>query len=432
MLSHGNPYYLFFLQIFPDRTMAANEGTNQIPDEKISSRDEEISPLPKLICMPNEILLKTFAALNDAELLNVAGTCTRFEPIAQNVFDERYASKYFVIEGKYKKSMCEKLIEQFHSGIKSIEVQKIKNIANRHWVMQIARKCPTERLKFVDCVFASVKSALSSQSNLTHLSFQRGCGYSFVKLPLLHNLREFKVHHFDGMYYADYIQVIGNNRQLKVLEIIDDSVNEPYEIFACVHRYQLNLDQLRMINEAKPLKLESPEAVNAFESVSKSVESLGISTDNKNSIECLRQLSISCTNIKQLELFHVDHTLSSEIVEVLELFEQVESLSLIIKSYEEGVVSIVEKLPNLSRLSLKYRCRTPTSNEYVLTMLQKCKNLRKIVVDTHIDRFKPKQPNVNAAFYDEFFKITESREDLVSFELKEEGRKIASVDNKKE
>lgn len=407
--------------------MTANAETIQIPDEEIRSQDEKILPLSKLICMPIEILLKIFAALNDADLLNVAGTCTRFEPIAQLVFDERYASKYFVFEGKYKKSMYEKLIEQFHSGIKAIKVQKIEEISNRHWAMHFSRKCPIERLKFVDCNFSNVKGALKSHKNLTHLSFKGGCGYSFVKLAYLHNLIEFKVHHFDGIYYADYIQVIRNNRQLKVIEIIDDSVNEPYEIIECIHQCQQNLDRLCVINEAKPLKLPSTEAVNAFESVAKCVQSLGISTDNQNSIECLRPLSINCKNITGLELFHVDHTLSSEIAEVIGLFEHVESLSLVFKSYEEGILSIVEKLPNLNHLSLKYRCRTPTSNDYVLTMLQKCENVRKIVVDTHIDRFKPKQPSISETFVDEFIELTVNRDGLVIFELKEEGKKLQQL-----
>lgn len=36
------------------------------------------------------------------------------------------------------------------------------------------------------------------------------------------------------------IQVIENNGQLRVIETIDDSVNEPYEIIACIYRCQLN------------------------------------------------------------------------------------------------------------------------------------------------------------------------------------------------
>lgn len=410
--------------------MTANDGTIQIQDEKIDSHDEETSTNPNLVYMPIEILLKIFATLNDVELLHVAGTCTRFGPIAQLVFDERYATKYFVIQSKHKKLMYENLIEQFHSGIKSIEIHKISKIANGHWIMQILRNCHIDRIKFVDCSFANVKNSLSNHKNLTHLSFQGGCGYSFVKLPYLHNLKEFKVYHFDGMYYADYMQVIGNNRQLKVIEIIDDSVNEPCEIFDCIHQCHHTLDQLRVINEAKPLRLLSTNAFNAFESVSKCVESLGISTDNK-SIECLRRLSISCKNITRLELYHVDHTLSNEIAEFIGMFEQVKSLSLIFKSYEDGIVSIAEKLPNLNHLSLKYRCRTPTSNNYILTLLQKCENLMNIVVDTHIDRFKPKQPSITTAFLNDFNKTTKNRQGLVIFELNEEGRKIATVQNKK-
>lgn len=72
-----------------------------------------------------------------------------------------------------------------------------------------------DRFEFVNCYFANVRNCLSSHKNLEHLTFYGGC----VKLPFLHNLRELKVHHFDGMYYANYIQVIRNNRQLKVIEI---------------------------------------------------------------------------------------------------------------------------------------------------------------------------------------------------------------------
>lgn len=74
-----------------------------------------------------------------------------------------------------------------------------------------------------------------------------------------------------------------------------------------------------MINEAKPLKLFPPKALNTFESISKCVESLGISSSNKNSIECLR---LSKKNEK-LKVFNVDHTSRNEIVRIIELFEQV-------------------------------------------------------------------------------------------------------------
>lgn len=408
--------------------MTTKDANVQILNEAIVSQDEKTPSVVNLLHMPTEVLLKIFAASNDVGLSQVASTCTRFEPIAQLLFEQRYATKYFVVRREYAKSIYETLIDQFHKSIKAVEVQKFKVLSNTHWLMRILARCPVERFKFVGCDFENVKNTLINHENLTHLAFQGGCGYSFVKLPYVHNLREFKVHHFDGMYYADYIKVIRNNRQLRVIEIVDDSVNDPYEIVECVHRCHQHLDQLRVINEAKSLKFSSTDELNAFESVAKCVESLGISTDNA-SVENLRRLSSSCKNITHLELFHVDHMLSNEIIDVIGSFEQIKSLSLVLKSYEEEIVPIVEKLPNLTQLSLKYRCRTPTSNNYVLTLLRKCENLMHIVVDTHIDRFKPKQPSVTAEFRDNFNEITENRCDSVVFELKEEGKIITTIKN---
>lgn len=404
----------------------ANGENIQISNEEILNHDEMVPSTTNLLCMPNEILLNIFAALNDTELLHVACTCTRFEPIAKLVFEQRYTTEYFVIQRKYKQSTCEALIEQFHNIIKAIEIHEVSEIDNRHWLMNSLSKCPIERIKFVDCNFENVKNALSNHKQITHLSFHGGCGYSFVKLPYLHNLKEFKVHHFDGMYYADYMQVIRNNRQLNVIEIVDDSVNEPCEMFELVQQYHQNLKELCVINEAKPLKLLSTNALNSFENVSKCIESLDISTDN-TSTEYLRRLSLGCKKITRLKLFHVDHTLSNEMVDIVGLFDQIESLSLVLKTYEEGVVSIADKLTNLNHLSLTYRRRTPTSNDYILTFLRRCEKLTNIAVDTHIDRFKLKQPEITEKFRNDFIVITKNRHSLVIFKLKEEGKIIATI-----
>lgn len=380
--------------------------------------------------MPTEILLKIFAVLDDFELLQVAGTCIRLESIAQNAFSQRYAAKYFTVNGKYTESAYETMIQQFHDGIKSIEVHKIDRIDEKHWLTKILGKCHIERLKFVQCNFENVRNALINHPNLTHLTFDGGRGNSFVKLPYLHRLREFKMRHFDGMYYADCVQVIRNNLQLRVIEIVDDSFNNPCEIIDCVYAYHLNLDRLCVINEAKPLRLSTIEELDEFQTVAQSVESMGISIDIA-SVGWLRRLSANCKNLTRLELFHVGHTLRNGFAEIIASFQQIKSLTLDLRVYEAVIVSIAEKLPNLNELSLKYRCQTPTSNDYILTLLQKCEKLNRIVVDARINCFQTRQPVVTTTFRNNFRKSTESRQDAVIFESKENGRTITTVTNQR-
>lgn len=410
--------------------MATNDAAaSPIQNEEIGIDDE--APIPiNLSYMPMEILLKIFADLSDFELLQVAGTCKRFESIAQIHFTERYATKYWVIDWTYTESTYELLIEQFQQEIKSIEAHMFAGIDENHWLITTLRKCRhIEGLKFIRCEFDNLKNALIDHPNLTHLTFQGGICFGFSKLPYLHNLKEFKALHFAGLYHMDYLRLIENNSRLKVIEIVNDSFfDKTYEIFECIYEHHRSLDQLHLINEGRALEFQSTNAADVVESVSKGVKSLGISIDH-NSIQYLQRLGSNCKNITSLELFHNGIGLGNEMVKAIASFEQMKSFSLTTWSYEEDIISIMEQLPNLKQLSLTYRDNMPTSNDYILTLLQKCKSLNHIIADTY-NSILLTQPPITDEFRGNFKKITENRRDLVIFEVKKCGIKLTTVTNK--
>lgn len=399
------------------------------PNDRVYRIESMFPEIINLEDFPTEILLSIFATLDDLELFHVAISSHRFEPIAQTVFEQRYRNKYFVINGAFKRGTYQQLIKHFGGCIRAFEFRDLHNIDKNHWAVRLLNGFQTQKLYFVNCDFENVKNALSRHKHITHLAFRGGCAYGFARLSGFHNLKEFTMYHFDGIYYTECKQVIMENRQLEHIEIVDDSFYNPLEMIECASQYSKHLNQLRVVNEAMPLQMPSDDVMNDMLDLTKRLVSLGISTDNQ-SFQLLQRLSLSCENIKRLALFHVDHTLENRMIDVIGSFGRIESLSLVLKTYEEGIVSIVKKLPNLLHLSVTYRCRTPSSNNYILSLLRECTSLEEIIVDTHQDKFKPKQPKLNEEFHGEFNEVTLNRPKIVRLELKEEGKSIAIVSNK--
>lgn len=348
------------------------------------------------------------------------------------MFMQKYAQKYFVVKNDFEHGKCRQLLEYVGDFLNAFEFRDIIHFDQTHWLIQILNGYRMKKLYFTNCNFENVEKTLSTFMNLTHLALDGGCGYGFAHLPNFQHLKEFQLCYFDGMFYhTECEKIIQNNHQLECIDIVGDSFYTPWQIIQCINQNSLNLNKLRIINEAFAIHTDSIDEFEKFVNTSIQLITLGLSTDN-HSVQLLQCLSLNCQSIKHLELFHVDHTLSNEMVDVIGSFVFIEYLTLVFKSYEEQIVSIVQHLSNLTQLSVTYRVQTPTTNNYILHFLKKCQTLEKIVIDTHIDRFKPKQPSVDRSFIEEFHQISHKRRNGVILEIKEQGKTLTMLNSQKE
>lgn len=393
-------------------------------NEKVYVIDGMFPRIDKLELFPTEILWSLFNSLNDADLYSMAIICDRFGCIAQTVFEQRYAHKYFVI--KKNQGKFQQRIEFIGKFIGSFELRDFRHLDQNHWIIRLLKRLPTKRLYFTNCDFEHVEKALHRFKHITHLALDGGCGFGFARFPNFCQLEEFKLCYFDGMYYSECEKIIKNNHHLESIDITADAFSDPWHIIECVTKNSKNLIKLRLINEALPVNTQSINAIEEFVNTSKSIVSLGISTDNR-SVQLLQRLGHNCKCLKHLDLFHVDHTLSNEMIQAIGSFDTINSLALVFKSYEDGLLTIVGNLPNLIHLSVTYRVQTPSNNNYILQLMKKCATLETIVMDTHIDRFKPKQPIVEIGFRNEFKQISLNRPKRVTLEIKEQGKTIACL-----
>lgn len=376
--------------------------------------------IDNLDLFPTEILWSIFRTLNDADLYSMAISCDRFGCIAETVFKQRYANKYFVIRRSHSK--CQKQIEYIGKFIDSFEIRDFTHLDQNHWIIRLLNRFSTKKLYFINCDFEHVEKALQKFENITHLALDGGCGYGFARLPNFCHLKEFKLSYFEGMYFSECEKVIKSSHNLESIDIVGDVFSIPWHIVNCVYENAKNLIKFRLINDAKAVNTQSIDAIEEFVNRLKTIISLGISTDNR-CVQLLQRLSSNCKCIKHLELFHVDHTLSNEMTQVIGSFDTIDSLALVFESYEDGIVTIVENLPNLRHLSVTYRVYTPSNNDYILLLLRKCETLETIVMDT----FKPNQPILEISFRNEFNRILQNRLKRVKLEIKVKGKIIATL-----
>lgn len=361
----------------------SNDIENTVEKNHEYNTDVKFSKVANLEYFPAEVLLDIFANLDDIGLLYMALSCNRFGHIAKTTFEERYANNCFVIKNDPSETI-EAIIKYFSSCIKKVEAHYLDKVDESHSIIELLVKCPIRELAFHSCNFENMKSALAKFQNVTHLSFHKCNVCGFARLLGFRNLKELKALHVNGVYYTEWNQVITNNQHLEAVEIIDDSVYDSWEIMKFSTEHSI-LKKLHVINQRMALQFPSDDIVDNFLSATNYLNSLGISTDNR-SMPFLRLISSKCKYIKRIKLFHVDHTLSNEIIEDFGSFDRIEQFSLVLESYEEN------KIPNL-----------------ILSLLRKCANLEKIVISTHKGQFVPKDSDFGADFQDKFNKIVQNR-----------------------
>lgn len=172
---------------------------------------------------PTKALLAIFKSTDDITLLNLASVHPRFEPIAQDVFRERYANKYFVIEGESKRQqeVYSAQLSLFGSSIMAIEVKGIQHNDGDHWMTQLLHKnIPNlEKLCFTKCSFRNADELLLLNVNLTHLTFRGGYAENGdkLRLPEYRNLIAIELIKFRDISKSSLEQILRNNPQLESL-----------------------------------------------------------------------------------------------------------------------------------------------------------------------------------------------------------------------
>lgn len=384
---------------------------------------------------PAEILLPIFAGINDIGLLHLASTSHRFEAIAQVVFKERYATRYFMIDGESKRDqdLYSAQFRYFGGSIKAINVKFIQDIDKNHWMAQILRNHTKnlEKLSFRECLFKNAFEFLLQHREITHLTFHFARNHLTEKflLPKYRNLKKLELHNFSRVYEHSLRKIFLNNPQLEslILRFCNHYFTLP-KIMEIVHKHLKLLKEFRVLDNFDfQADFPSSKCVDKFVNAMKCVDSLGMTIDVEVTT-LMRRLSANCKNIKRLELYVIGRYLYDEIIEVVRLFDKVETLSLLSLLSLQRVEAIVDSLPNLRHLTVSIL--DLQEMRYIFSLLQKCENLEKLVIELNtalieLDDEDESLRNINSGFHDEFVKSIHKRH--LQLEFTENGETIGYV-----
>lgn len=408
-------------------------------DSTNENETEETSALPSnnLEHFPIEILLRIFADIDDIGLLNLALTSCRFEKIAKILFTERYADKYFTIddESDEQKEIYKEQFGRFGSGIKAIEAINIRGIEGVHWMAKMLHKHTNrlEKLSFRDCSFKDAFEMLLNHRDITHLTIIRGYCESDVpiRLPKYRHLKKLELHKFSRIREQSLKWIFLHNPQLEslVLRFCNHYFSLP-KTMEYVHKHLKQLKEFIVLEDFDfEADFPSNKCIEKFLQVIDGLESFGLTID-EDVTDLFERISLKCGKmVKNLELYIMSGYLDDDVAKIARTFENVETLSLIdvFEHVQEPVLSLVERLPKLRELTLSRMIITVT--EYFLSLLRKCGNLEKLVIELSTGRTRRPDDwanhfiqHLNANFHSEFLQAKQKAN--VEVEFKEYDRMI--------
>lgn len=400
--------------------------------------------------------------LDDNSLLCVALTGHRFDTIAQIIFGEKYANKYFVLSN----DICNKqqqqkraVINYFGKRINGIEANGLCNIDENHWMIEMLNAQPDinlQKLRFIECHFKNADSILSQYMKITHLTFQKCTADTIIQLPVFRELKHFEVRDCMDIHDLSYKRVIKHCTQLESLIICN--YNADYrEIIPCVSKYLPRLRKLNLANESDTMNFlqESSTLSQEFLDTVKRLDSLGISVDSE-SVPFLKWLRPHCKNITDIELVHINGEMDTEMIAEIRSFNNITRLSLRLDSYQENFEFVLKSFIHLRELAIAFRYEMSPNHNLILSLMRECSGLERITIDflkryinseiemifpfiyedddqdnEHVpelvpnDEYNPIECNINVQFYTEFIEIMKNRH--AKLELKENGKTIAIV-----
>lgn len=363
-----------------------------------------------------------FNGINDIGLLYLASSSHRFEVLARAVFSKRYTDKYFVVEGESKRDqeIYWGQFKYFGSYIKAVKANNIRNIDKNHWMTKMLCKHSTnlEKLSFYKCFFKNGLDLLQQHMAITHLTIH-GFNYDdseYVRLPKYRNLKKLEVNYFRRITLGSLKKVFRHNPQLEslIIRYCDHYFSLP-QIMSITHKHLMYLKEWCVL-ENFDLETNFPynKRVEKFLHSVNGLDLLGFSIDGCEYIDklILQRLANSCRDIKRLELNLMGGYLGNDMLEMIQLFDKIEDLSLQMINLN-SVESLVQRLPRLrcfkmSRLSLWHIAQ-------VLPILSVCNNLEKMVVEVSRqlwsgdEEIEDALPNINVNFHENFIKAIQNQ-----------------------
>lgn len=224
------------------------------PGEIIYRIDGMFPAIDNLEIFPTEILLHIFARSDDIGLLRFASINQRFGAIARTVFKERYTAKCFVIksESKSYQNLYWKMFREFGRYVKAIEVNKVENIDEGHWMARMLQKCTEnlDELYFNGCSFQNPTNFLAQHTKITRLTFgsETAKGNNFA-LPNYRDLKQLRLSSFTHVDAQSLEATIRNNPLLESLELYDSSEITFTQIMRIICQNLKHLKELEVVNE---------------------------------------------------------------------------------------------------------------------------------------------------------------------------------------
>lgn len=422
--------FIIFTQAVPseeNQTMQIDETTS----DEIHSINASFPKIENLEYFPLKVLQQIFTSVDDFGLQSLAEISYRFDGIAKTVFKERYASKYFVIDGESEQeqeSYCG-LFSYFggHANITSIEAIGIHNIDANHWMAQMLQKHTKQldKLTMDGCTFSNAIEFLSDHMDISHLSL-RNNNKSEICLPKYQNLKKLELNKLRHISFNTIKRTIVNNPTMESLHLRCSGTYIFHEAMSMVVEHLKQLKELFLIDAYLFPEYEMTlwrNIVDKFDGSLNHIESLGL-TVSTHYVELLQRLGVVCKNVKHLEFkVPIEDRLGSNLIDAVGLFENIESFALEQDNYNEEIDAVLKRLPKLRHFHIKLgKSYTYT---FILKWLSKYQTIELICIAVDYVRYDDPAFLINVQFFYKFREIIQNRN--VRIEFQEDSQPIGYI-----
>lgn len=393
-----------------------------------------------LLDFPDEVLLKIFQHFDQTDLLNANNVCTRFEAIAQDafpyVFDGTADNKFLSINANEKQEFYDQIFGIFGEKVVALSALRIKFIdsditTNGHAVYKwITSSWPSITHLIIQgndsstCTINMMDIALMV-SKLICLKLESiRCLNAFAWSQELHPyLTTFGIKNTEDFDRKHVVQLVKRNSQLRQLHVVNCCM-KPGLLFGfrgdTLSKIDLlELGQLGQRGETcKYLKIEF--TVVGSGSLTVSVSGIW----NTAVTNALRTMAKRCRRVKRLHIpfrRYADdkHFSSAErklFMDSISLFEQVNLLTIEGIELESAPINVlVQNLPELRTLRLKYNSFNISTPEDVLFVFSEFPNLKDLALNfSHSHR---NMAPFGMHFYYKFLDIIQKTNRVCTFAL---------------
>lgn len=346
----------------------------------------------RLATLPVEILLNIFAKTNAMDLLNLSGTCRRFEVIAPIAFQNKYHAMDFTFYVGGSPDSYAALVERFGGDLRAIQLYGFEEIGGTNdWISALLHRHinALNTLTLQSCTFMTNDFLSQSMANLTHLTFRKDVCLMpnedillSIELPECGNLIRFEYRGCQCISTASLQRMISRNpslRSLLLYDCLDAKTAFLDEILTFLPGNLNELRELAMVDEWYGEWHRLPhESIDRICNSLRNLELLAISIDS-NAVELVKRIGWNCSSVTQLELYPSKKGFDCKILkDVCSPFQHIEHLHVFQFSDGAGVFDVFFEL------------------------LHKCQGLQ--TVSYHIDRNARHMP-IETELYGKFFEV---------------------------